>query len=85
VGLFGPPNVEELKDKKNIRGLISALQYRNAYYVRRRVGESAGRGTTLIALPSRTVTRMCAMATALKASIPSLSPNSPKCGQRNLL
>jgi HEAT repeat protein len=32
MGLFGPPNVEKLKAKKDIEGLIKALNYRKDYW-----------------------------------------------------
>lgn len=28
MGIFGPPNIEKMKTKKNIKGLIKALGYR---------------------------------------------------------
>ena len=35
MGLFGPPNIEKLKEKKNVKGLIKALNYRKDDDVRR--------------------------------------------------
>jgi len=41
--LFGPPNVEKLEAKGNIKDLIKALQYRKASYVQLQAAEALGR------------------------------------------
>jgi HEAT repeat protein len=40
MGLFGPPNIEKLKAKKNVKGLIKALQYKNKGKVRRQAADA---------------------------------------------
>jgi HEAT repeat protein len=42
VGLFGEPNVEKMKARKNVRGLIKALGYQKDYGVRRVAAEALG-------------------------------------------
>jgi HEAT repeat protein len=34
MGLFGPPDVEKMKEKKNIKGLIKALNYKKDWSIR---------------------------------------------------
>ncbi len=34
MGLFGPPNVEKLKEKRDMNGLIKALSYEKDAYIR---------------------------------------------------
>jgi HEAT repeat protein len=33
VGIFGPPNIEKLKTKRDVKGLIKALGYKKSYYI----------------------------------------------------
>ncbi len=42
MGLFGQPNIEKLKAKKNVKGLIKALQYKNKGKVRRQAADALG-------------------------------------------
>lgn len=41
MGIFGPPNIKKLADKKNIKGLIKALQYKDSNDIR--IGEASSR------------------------------------------
>ena len=41
-GLFGPPNIEKLKAKRNVQGLIKALIYKKDATVRRDALEALG-------------------------------------------
>ena len=40
--IFGPPNVEKMKAKRNVKGLIKALGYQKDYKVRRDAAEALG-------------------------------------------
>lgn len=40
--LFGPPNIEKLKAKGDIKGLIKALHYKRNWHVRMRAAEALG-------------------------------------------
>ena len=40
--LFGPPNVEKLKSKKDVKGLIKALQYGEDWQIRKDAAEAIG-------------------------------------------
>jgi len=42
MNLFGPPNIERLKDGRDVHALIKALGYRNAWYVRKAAAEALG-------------------------------------------
>ncbi len=42
MGLFGPPNVEKMKAKRDIKGLIKALGYRKDWRVREKAAEALG-------------------------------------------
>ncbi len=42
MGLFGPPNVEALKEKKNVKGLIKALSYPKDFQVRKSAAKALG-------------------------------------------
>ena len=39
MGLFGPPNIEKLKKKKDIKGLIKALRFKDNH-IRKKAAES---------------------------------------------
>ena len=41
--LFGPPNVEKLKAKGNVKGLIKALDYKKDASVRRAAAKALGK------------------------------------------
>lgn len=42
MGLFGPPNVEKTKGKRDIKGLIKALRYKRDGRVRSSAAEALG-------------------------------------------
>jgi len=42
MGLFGPPNVEKLKEKRDLKGLIKALRYKRDGVVRQTAAEVLG-------------------------------------------
>ena len=42
MGLFGPPNVEKLKGKRDLKGLIKALRYKRDGGVRSSAAEALG-------------------------------------------
>lgn len=41
-GLFGPPDVNELKAKRNVKGLIKALRYRKSVHIRETAAKILG-------------------------------------------
>ena len=42
MGFFGPPDVDKMKEKKNVKGLIKALGYPKDYQVRKFASEALG-------------------------------------------
>ena len=42
MGIFGPPNIEKMKAKKNVKGLIKALSYRKNIDERKAAAEALG-------------------------------------------
>jgi HEAT repeat protein len=42
MGLFGPPDVEKMKVKRDVKGLIKALGYRKYKWVRERAARALG-------------------------------------------
>jgi len=54
MGLFGPPNVEKLKEKRDLKGLIKALRYKRDGVVRQTAAEVLGEiGDARAAVPLR--------------------------------
>ena len=42
MGLFGPPNIEKMKVKRNVKGLIKALGYQKDKLIRQHAAEALG-------------------------------------------
>jgi len=42
MSLFGPPNIEKLKQKHDFKGLIKALEFQKDYYIRRTAAKALG-------------------------------------------
>jgi HEAT repeat protein len=42
MGLFGPPNIEKMKAKKNVKGLMKALCYKRDWLIRQTAAEALG-------------------------------------------
>jgi len=51
MALFGPPNVERLKQRRNLKGLLKALSYRDDAKVRKQAAEALGGLKDAQALP----------------------------------
>ena len=72
--LFGPPNVEEMKTKGNVKGLIKALGYNKDHVIRRdaadalgQIGDSFAVSPLIAALRDDDLEVRCAVANALGA------------------
>jgi len=49
--LFGPPDIVKLRKKKDVKGLIKALQYKDDLKIRQAAAETLGQNMDVRAVP----------------------------------